>query len=103
MFRPVDPWRTLQVPHDASLDEIKAAYRKLAKLYHPDSAGEKALPRFLTIQAAYEDLTTGPGRLRLGTTGRTTRPTATRPRPSRAGSGGTSRSSGGSAWTSGES
>src|SRR6266496_695814 len=80
MFRPVDPWRTLQVPHDASLDEVKAAYRKLAKLYHPDSAGEKAVPRFLAIQAAYEELTTGPGRLRLGAGSRSPRQPTARPR-----------------------
>ncbi|HYX11607.1 MAG TPA: DnaJ domain-containing protein [Candidatus Acidoferrum sp.] len=64
---PPDPWRALQLPRDASLEEVKAAYRRLAKRYHPDSAGESALPRFLAIQAAYESLTEGPYRLRLGT------------------------------------
>ena len=54
---PPDPWRALQLPRDASLEEVKAAYRRLAKRYHPDSAGESALPRFLAIQAAYESLT----------------------------------------------
>ncbi|MFI5226146.1 MAG: DnaJ domain-containing protein [Candidatus Limnocylindrales bacterium] len=70
MARQADPFRTLEVSRGATLDEVKASYRRLAKLYHPDSAGEKALPRFLAIQAAYESLTEGPARLRLGTTPR---------------------------------
>ena len=39
--------------------EVKRAYRLLAKAFHPDSAGEAALPRFLAIHAAYEQLRTG--------------------------------------------
>ncbi|MBF6605759.1 MAG: DnaJ domain-containing protein [Chloroflexi bacterium] len=72
MTRPPDPFRTLDVPRDATLGDVKAAYRRLAKLYHPDSAGPAALPRFLAIQAAYETLTEGPTRIRMG---------ASRPRP----------------------
>jgi curved DNA-binding protein CbpA len=49
-----DPYRTLGLSRGASLDQIKAAYRRLAKANHPDAAGEAALPRFLAIQAAYE-------------------------------------------------
>ncbi len=52
-----DPYRVLGLPAGASTAEIKRAYRILAKANHPDSAGEKALPRFLAIQAAYEALT----------------------------------------------
>jgi len=78
MARPLDPWRTLELPRDATLEEVKAAYRRLAKRYHPDSAGEAALTRFLAVQAAYEALTEGPAGLRLGLAGRTPRPAGTR-------------------------
>src|SRR5450432_1882180 len=54
-----DPYQTLGLAPGATSAEIKRAYRRLAKAYHPDSAGERALPRFLAIQAAYERLTTG--------------------------------------------
>ncbi|HKG57680.1 MAG TPA: J domain-containing protein, partial [Candidatus Limnocylindrales bacterium] len=52
-----DPHRTLGLSPDASAAEIKAAYRRLAKAFHPDTAGEAAIPRFLAIRAAYEQLT----------------------------------------------
>src|SRR6266850_2190091 len=58
-----DPHATLGLPRGASRAEIKAAYRRLAKAFHPDTAGEAAVPRFLAIQAAYETLIgTAPGR-----------------------------------------
>jgi curved DNA-binding protein CbpA len=99
MTRPLDPWRTLELPRDATLDEVKAAYRRLAKRYHPDSAGEAAVARFLAVQAAYEALTEGPARLRLGLTSRSPRPGASaRPgaaRPSRPAGGPAARAAGG--------
>ena len=49
-----DPYRTLGLERGASLDEVKRAYRRLAKSNHPDAAGEAALPRFLAIQDAYD-------------------------------------------------
>jgi curved DNA-binding protein CbpA len=52
----LDPWRTLGLTPGASIDEIRRAYRRLAKANHPDAAGESALPRFLAIQSAYETL-----------------------------------------------
>ena len=58
-----DPWRTLGLAPGATQDEIRRAYRRLAKVNHPDAAGDAALPRFLAIQAAYEQLA-GPGRIR---------------------------------------
>ncbi len=54
-----DAYRTLGLAPGATAGEIRVAYRRLAKANHPDSAGEKALPRFLAIQAAYEALNTG--------------------------------------------
>src|SRR5258705_7886908 len=55
-----DPYRTLGLKRGATLEEVKGAYRRLAKINPPDAAGEGALPRFLAIQAAYEQLA-GPG------------------------------------------
>ena len=52
----VDPYRTLGLSRAATLDEVKRAYRRLAKANHPDAAGEAALPRFLAIQAAYDQI-----------------------------------------------
>ena len=62
-----DHYSTLGLSREATLDDVKRAYRQLAKANHPDAAGEAALPRFLAIQAAYEQLiggsaTSGKGR-----------------------------------------
>ncbi len=62
-----DPYQTLGLPPGAPLAEVKRAYRRLAKQYHPDTAGPAALPRFLAIKAAYEMLA-GPPRGRTGGT-----------------------------------
>jgi hypothetical protein len=61
-----DPYRTLGLSPGASADEIRRAYRRLAKANHPDFAGERALPRFLAIQAAYELLADSNGQPRPG-------------------------------------
>ncbi len=87
MARPLDPYRTLELPRDATLDDVKTAYRRLAKLYHPDSAGERALPRFLAVQAAYEALTEGPGKLRSVIGGRSRPAPSTRPSSGRRATG----------------
>ncbi len=48
---------TLEVSSNASADEIKKAYRKLARKYHPDISKEKkAEEKFKEINAAYEIL-----------------------------------------------
>jgi hypothetical protein len=54
-----DPYVVLGLPRGASLDEVKRAYRRLAKQHHPDSGGERTLARWLEIQAAYEQLVHG--------------------------------------------
>jgi curved DNA-binding protein CbpA len=51
-----DPYRTLGLPPGAPIDDVKRAYRRLAKANHPDTAGPAAIPRFLAIQQAYEAL-----------------------------------------------
>lgn len=53
-----NPYDILGVPRDASAEDIKKAYRKLAMKHHPDkNAGNKASEaKFKEISAAYETL-----------------------------------------------
>jgi curved DNA-binding protein CbpA len=48
-----DPYRVLGVLRGATLAEIKAAHRKLAKRYHPDGESGNEI-RFLAVQEAYQ-------------------------------------------------
>src|SRR5258705_10361661 len=59
MISDTDAYRILGLTRGAPTDEIKRASRRLAKTPHPDAAGERNLPTFLAIQAAYEQLTDG--------------------------------------------
>jgi curved DNA-binding protein CbpA len=77
----IDPYRTLGLAPGATQAEIKMAYRRLAKLNHPDSAGERALPRFLAIQAAYEALIADPNGQRRPGRGRSSARPAGPPAP----------------------
>lgn len=45
---------TLGIPWDANEDQIKKAYRKLAKKHHPDAGGEQE--KFYEISQAYQTL-----------------------------------------------
>jgi curved DNA-binding protein len=52
-----DYYKILGVARDASADDIKKAYRKLARKYHPDVSKEKnAEERFKEMAEAYETL-----------------------------------------------
>ena len=53
----MDPYKILGVSRDASDDEIKRAYRALAKKYHPDVNKEaNAEEKFKQIQNAYDQI-----------------------------------------------
>ena len=57
-----DPYKVLGLSPGASDEEVKAAYRKLAKKYHPDTLPanaseeerEEVTARFRSIHEAYE-------------------------------------------------
>ena len=59
-----DPYTALNIPRNASQEEIKKAYKQLANKYHPDKVlhlGDEfkklAEERFKEIQEAYRELT----------------------------------------------
>ena len=61
-----DPYEVLGVPHGASEDEIKKAYRELARKYHPDNytnnpLADLAQEKMKEINEAYDVLTKGGG------------------------------------------
>ena len=52
-----DYYETLAVPRDATSEQIRSAYRKLARRYHPDiNEDEDAEERFKEVAEAYEVL-----------------------------------------------
>ena len=53
-----DPYKVLGVSPDASDEEIKQAYRRLAKKYHPDrnQGSEEAAKKMQEVNAAYEQI-----------------------------------------------
>ena len=49
-----NPYQTLGIKNNASLSDIKAAYRVLVKKYHPDAGGDQE--KIVAINAAWETL-----------------------------------------------
>ena len=69
-----DPYRVLDVRHDASPEEIKRRWRELAREHHPDRAGadseerERLTTRMARINAAYDVLSDSVRRARYDST-----------------------------------
>lgn len=83
----VDPFAVLGVAPNASAEEVAAAYRSLAKRWHPDRAeGPQAARRMAEINAAYDLLRSERW---LARRGRSSPPPAPTPAPARRGRAGT--------------
>src|SRR5947208_15600865 len=84
-----DYYETLAVPRDATSEQIRSAYRKPAKRYHPDiNEDEDAEERFKELAEAYEFLSDAEQRERydrLGANWRDGRDDAGAPGPAGAG------------------
>ncbi len=57
----IDPYKVLGVSRDATDDDIKKAYRKLSRIYHPDANvnnanKEQAEEKFKQVQEAYKQI-----------------------------------------------
>lgn len=52
----LDPYEVLDVPSSASEGDIKKAFRKLARRYHPDKNPGKSDTEFKAVVTAYEVL-----------------------------------------------
>ncbi|HEY2887217.1 MAG TPA: DnaJ domain-containing protein [Candidatus Limnocylindrales bacterium] len=87
MADPFDPYKILQVDSEAEDEVIQAAYRRLARKYHPDLAETpEAAARMAAINAAWELIGEPAARAAFDRKrgARTARPTAGQPEPSAA-------------------
>jgi curved DNA-binding protein len=59
-----DPYEVLGLPYNATKNQIKKAFRRLAKRFHPDrnKGNLEAEERFKRVQAAYDILIKGQGK-----------------------------------------
>ncbi|QSB15350.1 DnaJ domain-containing protein [Natronosporangium hydrolyticum] len=55
----IDPHQVLGVAPDASAEQIRAAYRRLARQHHPDLNPDAAAAEFRAVDEAYRSLTSG--------------------------------------------
>lgn len=70
-----DHYEVLGVSRDASIDEIKKAYRRLARQLHPDvNPGEDAAEQFKLVTHAYDVLSDDESRRRYDMAAETVRP-----------------------------
>jgi len=51
-----DLYKTLDIPNTASPEDVKAAYYRLAKQYHPDASDKNEIRMFYEITEAYQIL-----------------------------------------------
>ena len=72
----VDPFSVLGVTPGASADEVAAAYRDLAKAWHPDRRGDAGEDRMAEINVAYELLRAGALQDRMSQPARSSAPPA---------------------------
>lgn len=56
LVRSLNHYQILEVSYRASQQEIKQAYRRLAKRFHPDSKSETNCDKIIALNAAYEVL-----------------------------------------------
>ena len=73
-----DPYQVLGVPSTATDEEVKKAYRNLAKKYHPDNyhddpLADLAQEKMKEINEAYEEIQ---NQRKRGASGKATEPTA---------------------------
>ncbi|XP_064642918.1 ATP-dependent DNA/RNA helicase DHX36-like [Lineus longissimus] len=89
-----DHYKTLGLNQGASVEEIKKAFRKLAKKWHPDkNKSSSATEKFQQLRAAYDALMEQKKRGK-SEAGSSSRPPGSSSRPNRAQAGGSSRPNG---------